>query len=476
MNKKRKIVNILVLSMSLSFMVGCGEGSSSTSLTMSSDSASTTSSSSTYPHTPDIESDLLEINYSNNSKIKNCADGVMLISKKGDFSSVSSLKIAWGDSEGIFEDYSLIKEFDEFKSSDFEVEFSNNSLIPSLATKVWVTAYDASNKVISKASLGMEDYKQEQKIQYEFQVISDEHVTNTSSAFYRRTKKSFEDIKEISPDSQVIVSNGDMVDEGKKANYEAFSNAYNSVYGSSSQEVLYGLGNHEFMYHSESSDYSSVSSAELNNRYSSRLELWKEYTGNESAYFSKVINGSYFIFLGTTAMPNTLDGNTKADCTLGEKQLAWFNETMEKAGKTNKPIYLFSHGSLRNTVSGSLTSLNQTWYGYSVNEEYKIRNIIKNYPQTLFFSSHSHWSFESQSPYVINDDYPSFFNTASVGYLWQGNGSGEHYQKGDYENGGGQGLFLEVYEDQIHIKGRQFEASDKTSKYWYSGYQVVLPM
>lgn len=33
-----------------------------------------------------------------------------------------------------------------------------------------------------------------------------------------------------------------------------------------------------------------------------------------------------------------------------------------------------------------------------------------------------------------------------------------------------------VYEDQVHIKGRQFEASDKTSKYWFSNYQVVVPI
>ena len=41
---------------------------------------------------------------------------------------------------------------------------------------------------------------------------------------------------------------------------------------------------------------------------------------------------------------------------------------------------------------------------------------------------------------------------------------------------GGQGLYVEVYEDQVHIKGRQFEASDETSKYWFSNYQVVVPI
>ena len=46
---------------------------------------------------------------------------------------------------------------------------------------------------------------------------------------------------------------------------------------------------------------------------------------------------------------------------------------------------------------------------------------------------------------------------------------------GSYDNGGAQGLYVEVYDSQVVIKGRQFEASDKTSQYWFTGYQVVLP-
>lgn len=182
------------------------------------------------------------------------------------------------------------------------------------------------------------------------------------------------------------------------------------------------------------------------------------------------------MFLGTTEIPHELDGNTRADCTLGETQLNWLSGVLDEASKTNNPIYLFSHGSLRDTVSGSLTSLNQTWYGYTKEEETKLRSIIEKYDNLFFFSGHSHWSFESESPYMVNKGNPSYFNTGAVGYLWEGEGGGHSYNNGNYENGGGQGLYVEVYEDQVHIKGRQFEASDKTSKYWFSNYQVVVPI
>ena len=57
-----------------------------------------------------------------------------------------------------------------------------------------------------------------------------------------------------------------------------------------------GLGNHEFIIQSENGYYQGVSEEELNQRYETRLNLWKSKTGNTSQYFYEVINDSYFIY------------------------------------------------------------------------------------------------------------------------------------------------------------------------------------
>ena len=425
--------------------------------------------------TPDTTSDLFTLYYQNQSDIKNCAEGSLLITKGTAFSStISSLSLNWGDKDSSFTDYSAISTFTNMNSSDFQYDFTINTLIPMKATKIWVEAFDLSKASLGKASVGVEDYKENQNLLYEFQVISDNQVTTSSPAFYNRSKKTFEDIKKNSPRSSGIIVNGDIVDEYSSANYDSFFDSHTSVYGTDDYLLHIGLGNHEFIVQSET-DYDTADEQTEKKRYEERLALWENKTGNTSPYFYEVINGSYFIYLGTTKMPQTLDGNGRADCVLGEKQLTWLEETVKKAGETGNPIYLFSHGSLRDTVSGSLTSLKQTWYGYSLEEETKIRNIIKDYKQLMFFSSHSHWCFESKDPYKISDNYPSFFNTAAIGYLWEGEGGGHSYMNGSYDNGGAQGLYVEVYDSQVVIKGRQFEASDKTSQYWFTGYQVVLP-
>lgn len=67
-------------------------------------------------------------------------------------------------------------------------------------------------------------------------------------------------------------------------------------------------------------------------------------------------------------------------------------------------------------------------------------------------------------------------NNAAIGYLWQGSGDGRHYSTEGYERDGGQGLYIELTDDQVFIRGRQFEDRDGVSKYWYSPYQLVLQL
>lgn len=424
---------------------------------------------------PDAVSQYYDIAFYSETELKNCAEGLVLVTKKADPDEAGTcLRLCWGTDDGALEGYSPLASFDNLSAGEYEFEFPDNALIPEGATKLRAELLDAEGNVLDAGSTGVEAYKQESELLYEFQVISDQQLS-AFDAFYRRSEKTFADIRENSPDSVLIAVNGDIVDEANAAFYDRFYESYSAVYGDEGTQMLVGLGNHEFIVQSENDRYDGVSEAELARRYEQRLALWKQKTGNDSPYFAREIEGSWFIFLGTTAMPRELDGNTRADCTLGAEQLSWLERTMEEAGRSGKPIYLFSHGSLRDTVSGSLTDLSQTWYGYSEEEEQALRAILGKYPQTLVFSSHSHWSFESESPYLIGEDSFSCFNTAAIGYLWQGTGGGEHYGGGDYENGGAQGLYVRVYEDYVAVLGRQFEALDGESKYWYSGYQVILP-
>lgn len=474
---KRFARNIL-LAASLWMLQGCSSEISSTVPNFSSTPVSdSVTSSSSYEETEDLVSDSFSLEYYRTTELANSLEGMLLIQKKASFDdSMVSISVYYGNQTGILDGYDAIKVFDDLKSSELECDFRKNALIPTSCTKIWVIGKDTSSNIISKATFDVGRYKKQNTLKYEFQVISDQQISTSSPCFYRRSKKAFEDIRENSPSSELIVVNGDIVDEAKAENYDSFYDSYSSVYQNEETKLAVGLGNHEFIIQNEDPYYTGVSQEELTQRYETRLSLWKNKTGNQSPYFSMKVKGSSFIFLGTTKMPGALDGNTRADATLGEEQLAWFKTQVDEAKRTGNPIYVFSHGSLRDTVDGSLTSKNQTWYGYKKEEEDEIRKVIDGIDNLFFFSSHSHWSFENGTPYLAQDDGASFFNTAAVGYLWEGNGNGHSYKNGSYENGGGQGLYVEVYDDQVFIRGRQFEAADSISRYWYSDYQVVMPI
>ena len=473
-SKKNKFSKAF-LAASILMLQGCSSGGGGA--LSSSSSPDPIVSSSEEQKTPDLTSEVFSLEVYRDTSLANSIEGVALIhAKKGIPSSIKSLTLKWGDDSSPFSDYDSLIDFEELKGDEYEYDFKKNALIPEKATKLWLLGMNEEKEVADKATYDVTSFKKKSKLLYEFQVISDQQITTSSPAFYRRSKKAFADIKENSPDSILLAVNGDIVDEAKSENYDSFLDSFYQSYGKEEKEKLaLGIGNHEFIVQAEDAYYTGVSESELEQRYKERVSLWKEKTGNSSVYFSLEKEGSRFVFLGATKMPETLDGNSRADCVLGEEQLAWLKEEVSAAKTENKPLYIFSHGSLRDTVSGSLSKLNQTWYGYSKEEEKQLREILSSYPKTLFFSSHSHWCFESEQPYLIEDESPiSYFNTAAIGYLWEGSANGHSYKNGSYENGGAQGLYISVYEDQIFIKGRQFEASDGESKYWFSNYQTLI--
>lgn len=88
----------------------------------------------------------------------------------------------------------------------------------------------------------------------------------------------------------------------------------------------------------------------------------------------------------------------------------------------------------------------QGWHGIAQAE--KFAAILKDYPEVILFSGHSHWQMESAANMKERDDkLPTIFNTASVAYLWSD-------AQACIE--GAQGYYVKVYEDKVLVLGRDF--------------------
>ena len=454
--RKHKFVCGLTLFVLLSCVSCAGETSSISSAT---DTASSSNN---------VDTTVFNLSFDKSSSIENTIGGTISIDKDIPTANrdIKNYKLYWGDDSGKLSDYTQLGSTISALATNASYTFANNLAIPQQATKLYVDGTNRQGEILKTKTMDLTSYKKESNLLFEFPVISDQHVSNKGGNFYNKTIAAYKDIIKTSPNRSFIMSNGDMVDRGIKEYYDAYNDALKEAFGDENPNIYYTIGNHEYIPTNESD-------------YTTYTDLAYEYTNvaqmnDGKPYYSFVSNNSYFIVLGTTSMPESLAGNTQCSENLGAEELAWFESTMKEASATNNPIYVFSHAPLKDTVSGSLTEYGQTWYGFNDEEDAKVKNIIKNYPQTLLFSSHTHWCFESENPYYIDDNNVSYFNTAAVSYLWAGHNGGYIYDGTYSDTKGSQGLYVKVYDDYVEVKGRNF-SDKKGNTEWYSNYQVIIP-
>ena len=271
---------------------------------------------------------------------------------------------------------------------------------------------------------------------FSFEVFSDTHITkNLESTSSKNLDKALKEIKEINEANESnsigLMINGDVTDSGLKYEWDLYNEILenNNI---STSEIYETYGNHDTW----------------GPTFQQSLDFFYEYTKTEKVYFDKWINDYHFIFLGSEKS----NGNS---AWLSETQLKWFEEKLAEGAEDGKPVFVFLHQGLVDTAAG--TKAYQGWHG--VTQDKEMKEIIKKYPQVMMFSGHSHWELKSKDT-VYNDTYATFVNTGSTSYLW--NDADEHIYRSE-------GWLLDVYEDKIVLKGRDF-----TNEVWVEEAQYTV--
>lgn len=211
---------------------------------------------------------------------------------------------------------------------------------------------------------------------------SDTHVSSITDTTARRLAKLFTSSYSYAEQHQyyntvdAMLVAGDLTNSGYEYEFDAWKNVVN---GNIREEttLITVMGNHEY------------------------------YGGGQAAYIAKmdseldkhvVVNGYHFIGL-----------STRADDSYTEEQLAWLEGELAKAVKDdkNKPIFVFQHHHLQNTVYVS-----KTWYT-SASDRFK--RIFKKYPQVIDFSGHSHGPINN--PLSIWQDGFTMLATGTLAYF-----------------------------------------------------------
>ena len=240
-----------------------------------------------------------------------------------------------------------------------------------------------------------------------FVVLSDIHVETNQPESYGYLSDVLKGVK-AGKDVDAVIYTGDNVMNGQVLENFLFYSAVRTMKPSDNNFVL--AGNHDLG--NSAGDYEKLlSDFELNN-----MLYLGEDVGN--GYYYRVVNGCYIICLVSEA-PSTwaLD--------IGEEQFAWLEGVLQEAEAADAPIFVFNHFPVN----------------YSGNASQKLTALLNEYDADLFVHGHYH-------------DHPIY---AGNFYNYNGIDSVNMTRPTEmtlFEPG--EGLVIEVYEDEFVVRVRNF--------------------
>lgn len=274
-----------------------------------------------------------------------------------------------------------------------------------------------------------------------FDVISDIHVQKWNTVSHDKLKRAMIDLQKAEPDAQALVINGDLGD-GMPGDYETLRRLIGSL--PHPAPLFYNIGNHEYYKAWHDTDGYQSNSFPNGETEQASQQRFLDFAGRKKLYEDAWVSGYHFIFLGSEHYLQ-FDPNVREGAWLSDDQLAWLEKTLADREKPDKPIFVFLHQPLPGTVAGSQT------YGNirSVIQHERLRAILEKHPQSILFSGHTHWELRSERTVwrngftmVNSSSVYEPYNEADVAY--------------DQEYDRSEGLTVEVYEDRVIIRGRDF--------------------
>ncbi len=249
-----------------------------------------------------------------------------------------------------------------------------------------------------------------------FAVVSDIHVETNNPESYGNLYDVLEGIK-AGENVDTVIYTGDNVMNGQVLEDVFFYSAIRAIMPAENNFVL--AGNHDYGNGAEDTD-----SAKLRQKYLLNNAL---YLGNklENDYYYRVVDGVYMICL-VSERPDT------EDFTMSRKQLDWLEGVLKQAKEAGAPIIVFNHYPLRYLdIDGT--------EGAEVDKA-ELGALLSDYGVELFIHGHIHDFIDR------NNFYESYgvncINLCRV------------TETTDYE--AGDGIVVEIYEDEIVVRVRNF--------------------
>lgn len=299
-----------------------------------------------------------------------------------------------------------------------------------------------------------------------FAVISDTHIFNKPHVHDRKLANALQDFNAIAPRSSALVVNGDITDRGFESEYAHFQEILDQ--NPHPRKMIFSMGNHEF-YKAKWVNENTLQQNTWPNGDTEQAAYNRffQFAHVDKPYYEKMVDGYPFIVFGTEKHMHYKWSYLWDEQYISVDQFDWLRRTLAKHKHSKKPIFMFTHHPIPNTVSRT----DKGAYFVEYLQADDIVEILKDYPQVILFTGHSHQDLKNQD-WAVTKTAPgankgfTVVNTSSVGNVWTSDAQGAEVLVGPDES---QGIFLEVYKRKVVIKGRDF-----FRKQWIQEFSVDL--
>lgn len=303
----------------------------------------------------------------------------------------------------------------------------------------------------------MNDYfkvKKPDEIRMNLSVISDTHVQD-SIIRQAMLELGLEDMERSYDPIDALLITGDITDHGYKEQYDRVLKAFEGR--KPAENVFPVQGNHDtWTRDSDDGDYTGM--------IRNFTTFAKEVGGIETAtpYYSQDLNGYHLIFLASEY--------DHTDAYVSDEQLRWLEDEMAVAAGTGKPIFVFCHWPI-NKTHGLPKSWGDKEYdddtGGLGDQSAQVEQILLKYDNVFYITGHIHSGFSSA-------DEASFRGYASIeekGGLHLVNLPCYMYPSLRGYPLNGTGYMIEVYDDEVIFRARNFATG-----IWHTKYDVSVTL
>ena len=269
------------------------------------------------------------------------------------------------------------------------------------------------------------DIRDPEACKLHFTILSDVHVETNNWKRYPAFTRGLQNVTKCKSGNDLILFLGDSVMNGQYLENTIFHGL--TALFMRGETILPVLGNHD-------AGNGSGDPAKILNR-------WYRFTDAffdiqlEHPYYYRVINGYYFIILGS-------ETDQTQECVYSDTQLAWLEDTLALAAESGKPAFVIAHFPLHWSRDQNLQT---TWRPLQILQNYYREHDL------FFLCGHHHTPLQRDQSFRFQNGIPQIY-APSLSQL-------SDVEPHDMTEKTGEGIVVELYEDRLVVRGRNFVRS-----------------